>query len=498
MSRALAPAAAPTEPAERAEPQTQATAPKEDVARSPVKRFRLSVLRAAGWSIGGYVCIQLLRISSSLVLTRLLVPEMFGLMAVATMVQVAVAMLSDLGLRPAAIQSPLGDQRNYLDSAWTLQFLHGLLIWAACLCVGYLISVAQSQDLMAAGSVYNESALPAVIAVSSFSSVIAGLQSTKVITAYRRLELGRLTAIELVAQCAGLGVAVVLAVQTRSVWSFVFATLCSAALTTALSFLWLSGRGNRFRLDRDCVRDLIRFGKWVMLSSTFTVVASNGDRILLAGWVGPATLGLYILSFNLVSMLEGAGSRLFHSVAVPALSQIRRESPEGLAQAYWRLRLPFDVLFVTAAGAIFATGDVLVAVLYDSRYEAAGSMLKILSFSLLFSRFGIFANVYFAMGEPRILTAFNFVRGLSIFLLLPIGYLLFDMDGAVWAVALHGAPSFLLLLFFQVRHRLNNLKLELLVLLAWPLGYVAGLSAEWMLSPVVSCPNWPIGDSVVA
>lgn len=489
MPRALAAEAAPTRTPEPTELQPQTERSTEGVARTPISRFRVSVLRAAGWSIAGYVCVQLLRISSSLVLTRLLVPETFGLMAVATMVQVAVAMLSDLGLRPAAIQSPLGDQRDYLDSAWTLQFLHGLSIWGACLCVGLFISVAQSQGAMAAGSVYNEPALPAVIAVTSFSSVIAGLQSTKVITAYRNLELGRLTTIELVAQFAGLGVAVVLAMQTGSVWSFVFASLCSATLTTVLSFFWLSGRGNWFRLDRGCVRDLIRFGKWVMLSSAFTVIASNGDRILLAGWVGPAVLGLYILAFNLVTMLEGAGSRVFHSVAVPALSKISRESPERLAQAYWRLRLPFDVLFVAAAGAIFAAGEALVSVLYDPRYEAAGYTLKILSFSLLFSRFGILANVYFAMGEPRILTAFNFVRGLSIFLLLPIGYLLFDMHGAVWAVALHGAPSFLLLLFFQMRHQLNNLKLELLVLLAWPLGYVAGLLAEWMLSPVVILPQ---------
>lgn len=432
--------------------------------------------------MGGYVLLQLLRIASSLVLTRLLIPEMFGIMAVATMVQVAVAMLSDVGLRPAAIQSRMGDDPRYLNTAWSLQLVHGIVIWLICSSIAWGIALAAGWGWFPAGSVYAEPALPMVIAVLCFVTVISGLQSTKIISAYRELALARITAIELVAQLISLAVAVLLAWYTRSLWSFVAAAWCSAVVSTALSHWWLPGHSNRFALDRQAVGDLVRFGKWVLLSSAFTVLAANGDKILLAGWITPTMLGLYALSFGLVAMLEGAGSRLFSSVAMPALSKVYHEDPQRLATVLWKLRLPFDVAFVGAAGAIFALGTDLINLLYDERYAGAAVVLEILSFGLLMARFGVMSNVYLAIGEPRHLTLLNLVRALSVFTLVPIGYTLYGFQGALWAVALHGLPGTVLLWYLNRRHRLNRFGLEVATLCIWPLGYAGGWLASWIIA----------------
>lgn len=466
-----------------AEPQNASARPR---------RFRTAILYAATWSLGGYVALQFLRIASSLVLTRLLVPEMFGIMAVATMVQVAVAMLSDLGLRPAAIQSRYGDDETYLNTAWTLQFIHGLTIWLVCLLIAGLIATANSVGFLPAGSVYAEPDLPAVIAILCFTAVISGLQSTKIITAFRSLSLGRVTAIELVAQIVSLAVAVVLAWQTGSIWSFVVAALCSSAVSSVLSFLWLPGLPNRFALDRDCVADLVRFGKWVLLSSAFTVFASNGDRLLLAVWISPTMLGLYVLAFNLVSMLEGAGNRLFSSVAVPALSRIYREEPDRLPVMFTRLRLPFDIAFIAASAALMVAGQDLIDLLYDDRYSGAAQMLEVLAFGLLIARYGVIANVYLAIGQPRLLTLLNFVRSLSLFTLVPLGYVLLGIDGALWGVALHGLPGAIVLWFLNSRLQLNSLKVELLVLLSWPVFYFIGKFALQLFLHFRTGIHWPI------
>jgi O-antigen/teichoic acid export membrane protein len=448
--------------------------------------FRARILHAASWSMGGYVLLQFLRIASSLVLTRLLIPEMFGVMAVATMVQVAVAMLSDVGLRPAAIQSRMGDEPAYLNTAWTLQLAHGVLIWLVCTGIAWGIAQANGWGWFPPGSVYAEPALPTVIAVLCFVTVISGLQSTKIITAYRELALARVTGIELVAQLVSLAVAVALAWQTRSIWSFVAAAWCSAVVSTVLSYWWLPGHNNRFAFDRQAVNDLIRFGKWVLLSSAFTVLAANGDKILLAGWVTPTMLGLYALGFNLVAMLEGAGNRLFSSVAMPALSKVHREEPQRLATVFLKMRLPFDITFVCAAGAMFAMGTDLIDLLYDERYAGAAVVLKILSFGLLIARFGVISNVYLAIGKPRHLTLLNLVRGLSVFTLVPLGYTLNGFEGALWAIALHGLPGTFLLWSLNRRHHLNSLGLEVATLCLWPLGYAGGWLGSWVLAQIVS------------
>ena len=447
---------------------------KPAVQAAPKIGFRGRVVRAAGWSMIGYVVLQVLRISSSLILTRLLMPEMFGIMAVATALQVSIAMLSDLGLRPAAIQSRLGDDPFYLDTAWTLQILHGCLIWFACVLAAIAIGSAARAGLFPAGSVYVVPELPAVIMATSFATVIMGMQSTKLITAFRNLDLGRLTIMEIVAQIISLAVAVVLAWLTKSIWSFVASGLTSALVTTILTHTWLRGTGNRFYWEKEAFLDLIRFGRWIMLSSILTVIAANCDRFLLAGWVSAGTLGLYSLALGLIGMLEGAGGKLFSSVAMPALSKIAREQPDRLRAMFLKMRLPFDLVFVGGAGAVFAGGNMLTAVLYDDRYMAAGPIIQILSFGLITSRYGPLSAIYLATNEPRNQTILNLVRAISIFVALPLAHAFFGFQGALWAIALYGLPTIPTVIYFNHRRGLNSYWYEALIMLAWPAGYAMG------------------------
>ena len=68
---------------------------------------------------------HVLRLGSNLILTRLLVPEMFGLMSIASTVGTILAMLSDIGLRQAVVRSTRGDDKGFLDTAWTIQIVQG-------------------------------------------------------------------------------------------------------------------------------------------------------------------------------------------------------------------------------------------------------------------------------------------------------------------------------------------------------------------------------------
>lgn len=446
-----------------------------DSSTPPKQSFRHRILHAAGWSMSGYMLSQVLRIASNLFLTRLLVPEMFGVMAVALMVLIAVTMLSDLGLRPAAIQSAMGDSQDYLDTAWTLQIIHGCLVWLTCVAIAFGIEWAAQWGWFPAGSVYATPGLVWIIIGTSFAMVLTGLQSTKIISAYRRIELGRVTQIEVLTQIVNLAVAVGLAWYTRSIWSFVIATLVSSAFSSILTHIYLKGAVNRFGWNREALQDLIRFGRWIMLSSMFTVLAANGDRLLLAGWVSAYTLGLYVLAFNLISMLDGIGQRIYINVAMPALSNVFRENPSRLKEVFYKFRLPLDFIYVSAAGAVYGGGQLIIDTLYDDRYAEAAHTIQVLSFSLLISRYVVASAVYLATGEPRYQTLLNFIRTVSIFLTVPLAYYFFGFEGALWGVALHALPTLPVIFFLNARHQLNNLKFDLLILLAWPLGF--GVSA---------------------
>src|SRR5262245_37530197 len=117
----------------------------------PLKR---RVVAASAWSLTRHGISLVIRFGSNLVMTRLLVPEMFGVMAIATIVMVGLAMFSDLGLRQSIVQSPRGSDPAFLNTAWILQIARGFLLWIIALTISALIYAADRGGMVPLGRVY--------------------------------------------------------------------------------------------------------------------------------------------------------------------------------------------------------------------------------------------------------------------------------------------------------------------------------------------------------
>src|SRR5687768_7547642 len=85
--------------------------------------FTGRIAKAASWTALAMLIGQIIRLGGNLIMTRLLPPEMFGVMAIVLAVQITLAMLLDIGLRTALIQSPRGDDERLLNTAWTMQII---------------------------------------------------------------------------------------------------------------------------------------------------------------------------------------------------------------------------------------------------------------------------------------------------------------------------------------------------------------------------------------
>lgn len=439
-------------------------------------------LGAAVWTVGGHGGGLMLRLAGSLVMTRLLVPEMFGVMAVAATVTAITSMMSDVGIRQAVIQSANGDSREMLDTAWLLQILRGFVIWGIAGVVAAMLAAAQNMRWIADGSVYASPELPAVVAAVALNAVITGFQSTKAMTAHRHLQLRRLTVIELIGQLVTVVAMILLGWATRSIWSLVLGGLIGSFVMMALSHLWLRGIPNRFGWDSTAFREIYQYGRWVVLSSSLAVFAIHGDRLLLGIWVDAATLGFYVLALNLMMMVEDGTGRLFQSVAMPALSETRRNNPEKLREVYSRIRLPFDLALLGGSGILAAIGPSLVGLLYDPRYAMAGDILAVIAIGLVFSRFGLGISVLLALGETKKLVTINIVRLAMLFIGVPLGYSLFGLWGAIWAIALHRAPLLPTIWILLKPHRLHSVRYEMLILGTWPVAYGSGYITVSLLS----------------
>lgn len=325
-------------------------------------------MRGSMFTLGGYALGQFIRLGSNLVLTRLLFPEAFGLMALVAVIMQGLAMFSDVGVSPAIMQSKRGDDQQFLDTAWTIQVVRGGLLWLfAC-----VIAVPVAQ-------LYEEPLLAMILPCAGVSLLIAGFNPTRMDTANRHLMLGRLTGLDLAAQTIGIVVAILLAWYMQSVWALVISGIASAAVLLVFYNLFLPGQPNRFRWEPEAARELISFGKWIFLSTICGFLYMQGDKLLLGKYLPLDQFGIYNIGFVLASFPLLMGGVLTRKVLIP----LYRERPPAKSvenfRKLQRMRFLLTAIMISLTGAVSAAGVVLIDLLYDPRYAMAGAVVVLIA-----------------------------------------------------------------------------------------------------------------------
>lgn len=437
-------------------------------------------MRAGSWSLGGHVVSQLIRLASNLLLTRLLLPEAFGLLAIVIVLMIGFTLFSDLGISQNIVRSPRGDDPVFLDTAWTVQIVRGLAIWILALIAAASLPVAAGFGWIKAGTVYADPRLPWVIAVYSLTLVIAGFTSTKVATARRQMKVRLIVLLELGSQVFALAVMIPVAIQTQSIWALVSGSLAACALSTVLGHIVLTGRNNRFAWDASALKELVGFGKWVFLSSMLGFLVINGDRLMLAGMVEAETMGLYTIAFLLVSAVQMVMLTAAGNVVFPALSEVVRDRPHDLANTANKFQRLSDLFLMTACGFLIPAGSAIVALLYDPRYHAAGPMLSLLALGSIGLRYQVIEQCYLAMGKPQLGTAINVLRLVVLYVGLPIGFHYAQFTGALVAIVASQFASWPAVIYFKLRYRLMSYRVEMQALPPLLFGLALGYAFQFV------------------
>lgn len=308
-----------------------------------------------------------LRLVSNVILTRLIAPEAFGLMGIIVAVTTGLQLVSDIGLRQALVRSPRGDERVFLDTAWTLGIVRGLL-----LCV---VGCAAAWP---AARFYDEPALLWLLPLTAIQAVLQAFESTNTTLATRRLHVGRVVVMELLSQVVGLCIAVPMAWATHSVVALVGAALGSALARTLMSHVFLPGGRNRFAWEERTRREIYSFGGWIMVSTFLFFLGTRWDVFALGRFEGMAMLGVYAIAQMITVVPVQISGRVVGSVLLPALSEEYRAAADKFAGTLSRARavlLPAGgVLFLGAA----ATAPAFCRVLYREEYRDAGWMTQLL------------------------------------------------------------------------------------------------------------------------
>jgi len=355
--------------------------------------LKLRVLKGAFWTIGGNTISQILRLGGNLILTRLLFPEAFGLMVLVQVFIVGIAMLSDIGINASIIQNKRSDPK-FLNTAWTLQVVRGLVLWLLICAISWPVSLF-----------YEEPLLVPLLIVSGLSSIVIGFQSTKIIIANRKVELRKLTITEISSSLVGLIFMIIGAWITQSIWALVIGGLTQSLVKVVMSYSYFKGANNYFYWDSDAFKSIYKFGRWLMLSSIMSFFAAQGDRLIIGRVFDVGFLGIYSISMALVAAVYMLVQKLSSVVFFPSFSELVRDRPGSLYGALRKARFAQIILLWPIAVLLVFWGEELIYFLYDDRYSEAGWMLEVLSLGMLIGVLrGSYAGVLMALGKTGIST----------------------------------------------------------------------------------------------
>ncbi|PZX41197.1 PST family polysaccharide transporter [Roseinatronobacter thiooxidans] len=307
------------------------------------------------------------QIGSVVVLSRLLSPGDFGLIAMCVPILALVGMMQNFGLLQATVQRP-----NILQEE--VSFLFWVNIAASVTLAAALFLTA---PLIA--SFYGDSRVGPLVAALSLIVVTSGAAAQHGAILQRRMHFGRLAVISVIGAVSAFGVATLWALFRPDYWA-VFAGMVAGTLVptvlTWVSAAWLPDRPRWVPQGRA----LLGFGAGVTGFNLSSFVTHNSDNVLIGRAWGVVELGLYDRAYKLLLFPLRQITNPLDRVMIPSLSRLLNE-PHRYRSAYLRvLRL---VLFLALPGVActIALADVVISLALGAQWHASAPIFQALGFA---------------------------------------------------------------------------------------------------------------------
>lgn len=400
-----------------------------------------------------------------MVLTRLLAPEIFGVMVVVHAMRLGIELLTDIGIEQNIVRHKDGLESRFFNTAWTMQIIRGSALSILVLLLAPLLGSAYGIDRN-------------IFLVMALAPLINSLHSTAIFALVKNLEVKKRTLFELRAEMTGFVAAVTLAVISPTVWALVFGVLIQIATRTIFSY-FLPHPPHKLMLDRACAREILLFGRWIMISSLVMFAAGNLDRLILGGIAPFALLGIYGLARSVADIPAMMARRLTYQLIFPLLAKHRQDGAAHLPARVHGDRLKLVLVAAVCIAGAAAGADWAIGILYDRRYDQAGWMLSLLLFGTWIS---ILSNLnegfLIASGKPSYESAANVVRFAVVAAGLWFGYTVAGFAGAIAALIASEAGRYLVVSFGQVRVGVSYLRQDLLATCAMGAAFALLLSGR--------------------
>lgn len=315
-------------------------------------------LSGLGWSYLAAALNAVVQIAYIPVMSRLLDPRDFGLMAIANLTVNFGFYLARMGVAQALIQRPTitpSEIRASATAGWLTGGGCALLLWFTAPQIA---------------GVFNEPDAIPLLRVMAFSLLFSGLAMTGQALLRREMRFRELSFIQIGYAVSGAIVGLIAAFTGAGVWSLVYAALTGTIMQFVLQYARAPHSLRPLFRFRE-YKDLYSFGARVSLIRLGEFAGKNLDTLAVGRVASTASLGIYNRAFHLVNLpLSQYLSGALTSVLFPGFSRVQAD-PERIRRVYLSvIRLGAVVLFPICAGMAVASREIVLVALGGQWVEA--------------------------------------------------------------------------------------------------------------------------------
>jgi lipopolysaccharide exporter len=394
----------------------------------------------------------LLRLFSSLILTRILLPEAYGTLAILLSVLYLIGNILDTNVSLFIVRDKNAEQPRYLNTAWTMRLSRSLLSGAFLFLAAPLIAT----------KVYNLPDLTLPLRVFSLWFLIDGFESMGFALAIRRKQARLQMYSELAASVVSTIFSIVYCYRYHTFWGMAFGILLNRLIMTVLSHQFYRELRPRLFIDLAAAREILVYSKYTIPSSLLSLGLGQFDKIVFLRLFDLRLLGIYGLAGNIAGSIESLISKISQAVLYPRCAHNFRDNPATATKRYYTENIKLFAGILAMPATLAGAAHLLITLLYDPRYSEAGSVLQALAIRAVLLSFASPAeDLLISAGQFHVILVGNVLRASWIVPVSLVGYHFFGFMGFVYGLSLSGLPPLAYYLWLQKSKGMLIVKYEL-------------------------------------
>ena len=343
--------------------------------KSSSSSLTLQLVRGSVWMIAARWAMRLIGLVSTVILARLLTPDDFGVVAIASIIVGLLETIAYMGV-DLALMRPGADTREHYDTAWTIQLIQGAMITCVLLVVAPWVS-----------PFFSEPRATAVVQVMALRPLIGGFQNIGIVAFRKELDFAKDFRFSLYTKLLNFSVIVGAAILLQNYWALVIGMASSTLIYITLSYVM-----HPFRPKLSLARrqELWGFSQWLIISRAGTYLTRKTDEFVVGRLLGTGAMGGYHVASELATMPTMELVMPLRRAIFPTLSKAAQD-PANLERLFLLSFSAMAVLSFSIGFGLMSIAPELVPLVLGAKWTNAVTPMAWLSL------FGAFSAIILAL-----------------------------------------------------------------------------------------------------